>query len=417
MSTAMARRVPFTRKALDGLQAEPGRRVVLWDTEVPGLGLYATPAGHKSFFLEATFPDGRQSKMKLGRWLDGPLPAMTVVMARDAAKRALGLIAQGLDPRAGRRQQRGDATFGQLWLAYLEQHAKPHKRTWRCDVGQHKNHLAFLDSRRLSTISRGELAALHVELWERVGPATANRVLAQVAVMLELARDWGMLAGENPARRIRKARVPDRQRSIEKGEFPAFFRAVCAHPNETPRDAILMLLFTGARKSSVLPMRWDQVNLDLGRWLIPRTKTGDVHACPLTQPALEVLAGRRRVSEWVFPGARPGTHIGDVSHAWRQIRAAAAEECPAMADLRLHDLRRTMGSWQARTGASLVITSASLAHKSLQTTKRIYAVVDIEPTRLAMDGAVAAMANMAGGTLDIGGMRRGKSPREGTGNE
>jgi integrase len=414
----MSRRIRFTKAVLEAAQPEPGRRVVLWDTEAPGLGLYVTPAGAKSFFLEATFPDGRQSKMKLGQWLDGDIPAMTVAMARDAAKRAIGSIASGEDPRSQRRQDRSCATFGQLWSVYLSRHAKPHKRTWRCDVGQHKNHLAHLDSRRLSTLTRSELAMLHVELWERVGPATANRVLAQVAVMLELARDWGMLAGDNPARRIRKATVADRQRVIEMGEFPAFFRAVCAHPNETPRDAILMLAFTGQRKSNVLAMRWDQINLELGRWLIPRTKTGGVHACPLTHPALELLACRRRKSDWVFPGRAADTHVHDVTRAWGQIKAAAVKECPSLADLRLHDLRRTNGSWQARTGASLVVTSASLAHKSLQTTKRIYAVVDIDPQRVAMDGAVAAMVQMAGGTLNIGGMDRDhKSPRKGTGSK
>ena len=311
------------------------------------------------------------------------------------SRRAAWHFAHGAPGGPTRLPGHRGAMFGDLWAIYLERHARPHKRSWRCDVSQYNNHLIQFAGRRLSTLTRGELAALHVELWQTVGAATANRVLAQVAVMLELARDWGLLEGENPARRIRKAPIEPRQRCIEKHEFPAFFRAVHAHPNPGPRDVILMCLFTGAREGNVLAMRWDQVDLDQGRWLIPRTKTGQPHACPLTQPALELLAGRKRSSVWVFPGQDTNKHRSPVNKSWSQILTAAAKECPSLADLRIHDLRRTMASWQARTGASLAITSSSLAHKSIQTTKRVYAVVDLEPARLAMDEAVRAMQNMA----------------------
>lgn len=414
----MTRRIRFTKAHLEGLRPVAGRRVVTWDTEVPGLGLYVTPGGAKSFFLEATFPDGRQSKMKLGRWQDGPVPAMTILAARDAAKRAIGAIARGEDPRSQRRQDRSCATFGELWSIYLERHARPHKATWRCDEGQYRLHLAHLSGRRLNSITRAELAALHVQLMERPGAPTANRVLAQVAIMLELARDWGMLAGENPARRIKKARVEARQRVLEAPEFPAFFKAVCAHPFATPRDAILMLLFTGQREGNVFSMRWDQLSHDRARWLIPVTKNGNPHGCPLVGPAREILARRRPESDWVFPGRRPGTHIAGVGRAWRSIKVAAVAECPSLVSLRLHDLRRSLCSWEARTGASLLVAASSMAHKSLETTKKVYAVVDIEPTRAAMDGAVAAMVEMGMGRLDIGGMDRDhKSPRKGTGVE
>jgi len=397
-------RVKFTKAILEAVEApDPARRVVVWDSTVPGLGLYCTPAGRKSFFLQATFPGGHQSKMKLGRWRDGDYPEMTITMARSAAKTALGLIAQGVDPRSRRLQDRRGATFGDLWTIYLSRHAKPHKRTWRSDVSQYDNHLKQFAGRKLSDITRGELAMFHVKLMADPGPATANRVLAQAAVMLELARDWGLLAGDNPARRIKKAPTAPRQRAIEKHEFPAFFRAVCAHPNATPRDVLLMCLFTGARCGNVKAMRWDEIDLDAGRWLIPVTKNGSPHGCPLTQPALEVLALRKHGGPWVFPGRNLSTHVNTVAKNWATIKEAAAKECPSLADLRIHDLRRTMASWQARTGASLAITSASLAHKSMDTTRRVYAVVDIEPARMAMSAATSIMEEMGAGKFVVGG--------------
>ena len=59
-------------------------------------------------------------------------------------------------------------------------------------------------------------------------------------------------------------------------------------------------------------------------------------------------------------------------------------------DIRIHDLRRTMGSWQARTGASLAIIGKSLGHKSQQATA-VYARLDLDPVRAAMETATAAM--------------------------
>jgi integrase len=59
-------------------------------------------------------------------------------------------------------------------------------------------------------------------------------------------------------------------------------------------------------------------------------------------------------------------------------------------NLRIHDLRRTLGSWQAKTGASMAIIGKSLNHKSQQTTA-IYARLDLDPVRQSVNTATAAM--------------------------
>jgi integrase len=67
-------------------------------------------------------------------------------------------------------------------------------------------------------------------------------------------------------------------------------------------------------------------------------------------------------------------------------------------DLRIHDLRRTLGSWQAKTGASLVIIGKSLNHKSPSATA-IYARLDLDPVRQSVNTATAAM-------LEAGGLKK-----------
>ncbi len=59
-------------------------------------------------------------------------------------------------------------------------------------------------------------------------------------------------------------------------------------------------------------------------------------------------------------------------------------------DLRIHYLRRTLGSWQAATGASLPVIGRSLGHNQAQTTA-IYARLGLEPMRLSVERATQAM--------------------------
>jgi integrase len=82
----------------------------------------------------------------------------------------------------------------------------------------------------------------------------------------------------------------------------------------------------------------------------------------------------------------------------------------ALRDLRIHDLRRTLGSWQAATGASLVVIGKTLGHKDVSTTA-IYARLDLDPVRQAMQNATGAILDAAG--LRRPGNRIAKLPKRG----
>ena len=61
----------------------------------------------------------------------------------------------------------------------------------------------------------------------------------------------------------------------------------------------------------------------------------------------------------------------------------------------MHDLRRTQGSYQVRTGASLVVVQKALGHKCYQSTT-IYARLDMDPVRSAMQRATEDILRKAG---------------------
>ena len=158
-----------------------------------------------------------------------------------------------------------------------------------------------------------------------------------------------------------------------------------AEPSETIRDFIYISLLTGARKSNVMAMAWADIDLDAATWTIPDTKSGQPVTLPLVPDAVRILASRPHNSQHVFP-SRIGTgHLVSPQKAWRSILNRAG-----LKDLRVHDLRRTLGSWQAAQGTSLPIIGRSLGHSSTASTA-VYARVHLDPVREAMTSATAAI--------------------------
>jgi integrase len=117
----------------------------------------------------------------------------------------------------------------------------------------------------------------------------------------------------------------------------------------------------------------------------------------LLPAAMEILNRRyveRKSDEWVFPSKFADTktgHITEPKAAWKQICKAAK-----ISGVRIHDLRRTMGSWQAMTGASLSVIGKSLGHSS-QSVTQIYARLNDDPVRLSMQKALTAMLGTGDG--------------------
>ncbi len=129
----------------------------------------------------------------------------------------------------------------------------------------------------------------HKALAKSSGHYAANRALQLLRAIL----NWGIKnrvierqrleGGENPAAGIGIFEEHDRKRFIHPDEMPKFFKALAEEENKAIRDFVLISLLTGARKTNVLEMQWDQVNLERGTWEIPVTKNGEAQTVPLTR--------------------------------------------------------------------------------------------------------------------------------------
>lgn len=377
----------FTKRELDSLPLpEKGKRVYFYDIKIPGLGISITASGSKTFIVYRKV-NGRPERVTLGRY-----PTISIEQARSKAAEVNLLISKGDNPNDKRRALRAEITLGELFAEYLERYAKLHKDSWQSDVSQFNCYLTDWAKRKLSLIRKSDIQKLHHEIGRDNGHYAANRLLALLSVMFNKAIEFGLYDKANPAQGVKKFRETSRDRFLQSNELPRFFQALAEEDNEIIRDYFIISLLTGARRSNVLAMKWEQLNLEQAEWRIPKTKNKTPQTITLSEEALAVLLNRKTTatSDFVFPGTGKSGHLCDPKKGWQRILAKAE-----LTNLRIHDLRRTLGSWQAKTGASLAIIGKSLNHKSPNTTA-IYARLDLDPVRESVEKATNAMLAAAG---------------------
>lgn len=429
----------FTIKNINDLpMPERGKRSYYRDAKVDGLELMLTDKGAKSFNLYRKVR-GRPMRIKLGSF-----PDMSIEKARGKASEMNGQIADGKSPADDRRKIRAEITFAEMFTLYMERYSKLQKRSWKFDEREVNKFLPHWFSRKLSAISKQDVQALHEKMGQENGLYAANRLLERIRAIYNKAILWGW-EGKNPAAGIPKFKEKSRERFLQPQELPYFFSALAAEPNEVARDYLYISLLTGVRKSNVLEMSWDQIHFERAEWRIPRTKNDDPLTVALSAPALEILRNRKKESqvEWVFPSNSSDTgYFKDPKRAWGRLLKRAeiyqlidiiavelkwsesdvlcakqsaeinlsesAESYRQQAkqlnldthhiglpDLRIHDLRRSLGSWQMATGASLGVIGKSLGHKSVQATA-VYARLNLDPVRSSVERATDAMLAAAG---------------------
>ncbi|MGB2938511.1 MAG: tyrosine-type recombinase/integrase [Phycisphaerae bacterium] len=380
MKRKRAKRMNFTKASIAALPAPVSGRTYAYDLKAPGLGVYVTPAGCKTFFRGGRI-NGRCERIKIGRF-----PGISVEQARTEAQKLTGQVAQGLNPQDRKRAAREEMTFCNLFALYMETHAKVHKKSWKQDQGQYDRYLKPLAGRKVSAITQADLERLHVRIGREHGHYSANRALALVrAVFARYAKTL-----TNPAKGIEWFPEDSRDRFLQPDELPAFFKALATEPVSAWRDFFWLLLLTGARRSNVQAMRWADLDLDRGEWRIPgeESKNGEPLPTVLSDLAVETLRRRQEengTGEYVFPSTNKTGHVTEPKRAWKVLLDRAGLE-----GVRMHDLRRTLASWQARGGVSLGIIGRTLGHKSLAATQ-IYARLDLAPVRDAVEDATHAM--------------------------
>jgi integrase len=376
-------KVRLTKRSIEALETPiKGDRWYYCD-KTPRLAVVVRASGSRGWYWVGRFK-GRLLRYKLGGF-----PEMAPEGARKAAVEVSALVSHGVDPRTERRKERTGDTLQGLFDQYMKLVARPHKRSWKYDETLF-NYCKPLRNRKVGSITTQDLRDLHIRVGKKA-PVSANRVISLLAIVFKFGE-----IEPNPAKGIKRFPETERERFLSPEELPRLFRALEVEEQKY-QDYFKLLLFTGSRSGNVLQMVWEELDLDAQVWTIPGEKFKNGKPCRvyLCVEAVDILRRRQSKSRsiWVFPG-RPGTvvpHMQRPTKPWDRVCGRAQ-----LKNLTLHDLRRSMGSWAAAGGESLLTIGKILGHANLSSTQ-IYARLSLDAVKSAVDKTVSTMLAAAKG--------------------
>jgi integrase len=396
----------LTAKTIESLR--PGLKMQAFpDPATPGLEVYVTPGGAKTFSLRYTLRDGTRRRMNLGRW-----PAMTYADARAAALGHMNSVELGGDPALLRKQSvaalrsRTVRTLSDLMNALFEASEATGVRAttltyWRW---LDKKHIApRLGDMRLTDVGAGSVRRVLREIGVQAGPTTANRAFG----LLRRAFNFGVEEEHQPASPIAGMKPlfdeASRTRVLSDDQLKALWTAAesarqAPRAGDRRRDdlyvsrslaiAVQLCLVTAQRGGEVIGLRADELDLAERTWTLPphRTKANREHVVPLSDLAVSLVAEARELAaarlgrapenaDPIFPTPRigdvqrneAGEAVGVVKSVARlSLGRAMSRLCEAanVTDAGAHDLRRTASTLMAsdRLGVLTEVIARILNH-------------------------------------------------------
>ncbi len=383
----------LTDKKIQSLR--PGqRRAEYWDKSLPAFGVRITPNGEKTFCIMYRI-GGKQRRHTLGVY-----PKLSLAKARDMARAAFELVRKGRDPVQEKKAEEAKALkertearmFSQLARQYLEEYAKPNKRSWREDE-------RIIDKRlnpEFGSINVRDISRSHVRSFLRIlavkAPVAANRTHACLRKLLNWAMNKELIDLEaNPAAGMSRPGGKERpkERVLADQEIKAFWNALETE-DAFIRGVLQLILLTGQRPGEVMGARWSEVDLREALWTIPgsRTKNGLSNIVPLSPQAVRVFEKQDEVlqaqterreerrqktpeSIYVFPNrviarrsAGPVTYLRNVIP--RVVQELKLDPFSA------HDLRRTCATRLGQMRVPGHVIARILNHKQTDVTSAVY---------------------------------------------
>ncbi|MGL4576660.1 MAG: tyrosine-type recombinase/integrase, partial [Burkholderiaceae bacterium] len=375
-------KIKLTKTVVEAAQAR-SVDLELRDTLVPGFFCKVTPAGRKVFMIQYRTNAGERRKPSLG--LFGEL---SVEQGRALAKDWLAEVRRGGDPGGEKVEARRALTVKDLCVRFMEDYSKTRNRpstqiSYQRQID--RSIVPAFGSKKIPDVTRADVIALmkHMEK----SPTQANRVLSCIRKMFNMAELWDYRPdGSNPCRHVPKYPEKRRTRLItdeQMGQLFAYLDKADAEGLEHPTMtlAIRLQFAFAARRSEIMLLQWDWVDLLNRRVVWPESKTGHISK-PISEEAYRLLSSAVRYenSPYVCPAIHDHTQplAGDTYYqAWRRILRRAG-----VPPVGTHGIRHRSATDIANSGVPVKVGMALTAHKTVTMFMR-YVHAEDDPVRAA----------------------------------
>ena len=282
--------------------------------------------------------------------------------------------------------------LGEFLERWLREYAEVKVKANTCEFYQSKVRKYIIPA--LGRVRVDQLTPLQVQSLESecLRRGLSSRSVLHIHRVLSQALKWGVRMGclsRNVAELVDPPRPKKYQaRFLDWSEVRILLEAVGP---TCYRDLVLLALLTGLRRSELLALRWQDVDLDNGHMSVSRslvrlddgrlefstTKSGNPRGVDLPAQAVECLSGMLesaretgavRPGDLVFRSEGGGPMNPDtVTQAFgRTVRKVGLE------GFRFHDLRHTHASLLLAEGVHAKVVSERLGHASIQITMDLY---------------------------------------------
>lgn len=358
----------LTKTAVDNMPLPASGDAWLWDTELQGFGVRCHASGRKTYLIRyRAKANNKQRKLTLARCSDMPPDK-----ARELARKEFARIAAGEDPVGDRRAQEEAPTVAEMEVRYMKDHARPFKKAksvaldeknWRLHI------LPAMGTRKVNEVTRSQVLTFVGNMSET--PATANQCLALLSKAFNLAEDWDWRPrNSNPCSRIKKYKLQERETILSPKDIGRLNETLTTLLVENAisqpmANLVRLLMLTGCRLREIMHARREWVDHERSLLILPDSKTGQ-RRIPLSPACMAIISTMQEGQEWLIPGRCKDAPMETPYKAWALIKQRAG----LPAEMRIHDLRHTVGSLGHMAGLSQKQIATMLGHAQLSTTER-----------------------------------------------
>jgi integrase len=365
----------ITKSFVDSVPLSAKGQTAYCDSELRGF--YLIVGTESKTYVAQKDIQGRSIRCTIGRH-----GHFTPEQARKIAKDKLYLMAQGIDPNAEEDKKRSqNITLEDVLNAYLSTRRNLKERTQEDYRYIFDRHLSEWKDTLMTDITKDMVGAYHAKIAEESGSYTANKAMRIVRALFNFAQATYDICPANPVvylTRVKAWYKEERKRTYIKGhELKQWWEAVHALENDTYRDFLLFLLFTGLRRGEAQALMWENIDFKDRTFTIPDTKNGDPLTLPMGDFLYSMFEGRRkRYGNYTF--VFPGT--GEYGHLVEPKKGIAKVVKNSSVKFTCHDLRRTFITIAESLEISAYALKRLINHRVTDVTGG-YIIVDVERLR------------------------------------